>query len=305
MTGNCLLVDKCRKFILSNFDLILLTSDWTNLTKTEVIEFLSSNDLVVSDEFYLWEKVIEWLQKKYDEDEVAEVISDVIPLLHFTMISPKQLLEIEKSELFSKYKSVFVEKLNAAYRHHSLLLDQVELRGSTEQFRNYTSEKYGICFELDIPQVTSSDKAGCKIKDKLQVPVEFMSAPGGLKENNKVCFDFTFWPRGAVKSFSWTGRLSENVTLSIIHSSSSSFKKADVEVDITFLAYGIRNSLRYVAFAYTNRHKFTRYSNLFIEENLLSVKRLNEKDSPYLVNGNLEAKVFIKIVNVESHDTNT
>lgn len=73
MTANALLVDKCRKFILSNFDIILKTSDWMNLSKTEVIEFLSSNDLVVSDEFYLWQKVEKWLSSRYEDDEFSEV----------------------------------------------------------------------------------------------------------------------------------------------------------------------------------------------------------------------------------------
>lgn len=73
MTANALLVDKCRKFILSNFDIILKTSDWMNLSKTEVTEFLSSNDLVVSDEFYLWQKIEKWLNSKYEDDELSEV----------------------------------------------------------------------------------------------------------------------------------------------------------------------------------------------------------------------------------------
>lgn len=54
MTRNVLLVDRCKKFILSNFNIILKTVDWMELPQAEVVEFVSSSDLVIGNEFDLW-----------------------------------------------------------------------------------------------------------------------------------------------------------------------------------------------------------------------------------------------------------
>lgn len=233
-----------------------------------------------------------------------QVIADVIPLLHFTMTRPKQLLEIEKSELFEKHKCVFAEKLSAAYRHHSLLFDEVELKASKERFRNYTSDMYGICLDFFLPNYRMVDKGDSKIVTQVFVPVEFKSSSGLQKnyEKNTVRFQIVYFPKGPFKTFSWYGHSSDNASLS---ARMISRHKTNFQVDITFIVFGVKNGVRYVAFSYTNSHTFSFMDSAFIEDKLMVVKRLMDENSPYLVNGNLEAKLFIKIVNVIQPEEST
>ncbi|KAH3725252.1 BTB/POZ domain-containing protein 17-like [Dreissena polymorpha] len=294
ITANTLLVDKCRKFILSNFDIILQTSDWMTLTKAEVCEFLSSNDLVVSDEYYLWMMVDKWFSCDCHQPSSKDV-EDIISLIHFTMIPPKQLLEIEKSCLYLNHKEFFREKLNLAYRHHSLLLDSVDLKGTEERFRNYTSECYRICCDLNMSHYLSTEKCQSKINQRIISSYDFFSAPSGLSKNNQAEFDITLWPKGPFKTFQWYGKLSDNASLSIRMIPK---KQEHLLIGITFIVYGIKNGVRYVAYSYANKNTFSNTNTLFVEDNLMSLKRFNEENSPFLISGNLEAKLFLKVEEV-------
>ena len=296
MTANALLVTKCWKFILSNFDIILKTSDWINMTTAEIIQFLSSNDLVVSDEFYLWENVEKWVTLKFEDEEVAGVVLDVIPLLHFTMMQPKQLLQIEKSSLFEKYKAVFMEKMSAAYRHHSLLSDEVNVQTSTERFRNYTSDIYGLCVNFKIEDFKDMEVSLCRYKQRVSVPIEFISSTKGYKaDQNRVLFEVALHGKGVCKTFSFYNQKPKNAKLSV----RALNVKPNLKAEITFIIYGRKNGVCYVAFTYTNTHEYSTTCQFFMEENLIAVSTLCSEKSPYLIDGSLEARVFVKILSLE------
>lgn len=295
MTGNDLLVDKCRKFILSNFDIILKTADWMELSRSEVVEFLSSSDLVVDNEFELWQRLEKWLSSDNNQPDVAENIKFVIPLLRFKMIQPKNLLEIEKSRLYEDHKEIFSEKLNTAYRHHSLIMDEVQRHNRDERFRNYTSSVYGLCIDLSLLHYNYVEKFESKIYRRVNIPIDIV-ATSNQNNMKDVQFEVVFWPKGPFKTFSWYGYISENATLSV---KMISRNMTAVNASLSLILFGIRNSVKYVAFSYNSTHKFTVSSNLFTEDNIVSLQQLTADNSPYIVNGNLEAKLFIKIQDVE------
>lgn len=295
ITGNDLLVDRCRKFILSNFDIILKTADWMELSKAEVVEFISSSDLVVSNEYDLWLHVEKWLTCEHNKPNLKENVEEIIPLLRFMMISPKNLLEIENSQLCEDYKAIFSKKLHTAYRYHSLLLDDVDMTFGTEKFRNYLAEIYGLCVDLMLPNYHSVDKIDSKIIRKVSIPVEFISNTKHTKSKNNVLFEVMFWPKGCFKTFSWYGPSSENVSL---HIRMPSKQFSELDTAITFLIFGVRNGVRNVALTYKKTQMFSQTANCMNDENIISLQKLQAEQSPYLINGNLEAKLFIKIQNV-------
>lgn len=298
MTGNSLLVDKCRKFILSNFDIILRTTDWTELSKAEVVEFLSSSDIVVSNEYDLWQKVEKWLTNERNMENMIQNIQEVIPLLRLKMIPPKQLLAIEKSGLYQEHKEIFSERLNEAYRHHSLLMNEVNTEGSGNKFRNYTSPIYALCTDMSLLHYNYVEKFESKICKHINVPIEYVASS---KCSREVKFEAVFWPKGPFKTFNWYGYISENATLSI---KMLSRNLLSVHATLSLILFGTRNGIKYVAFSYNNNHTFQSNSSVFTEDNVISLKTLSAKNSPFLVNGNLEAKLFIKIQSVEGESQN-
>ncbi|XP_045197983.2 BTB/POZ domain-containing protein 17-like isoform X2 [Mercenaria mercenaria] len=294
MTGNTLLVDKCRKFILSNFDIILKTADWMDLSKEEVIEFLSSSDLVVSNEFDLWLRSEKWLTSESNRHAIADNVKDVVPLLRFKMIQPKQLLEIEKSQLYQDHKEIFSEKINAAYRYHSLIMNEVHQNVRDEMFRNYMCNVYGLCIDLTLLHYNYVEKYESKISHKVNIPVDVATSNQSYMKD--VQFEVTFWPKGPFKTFSWYGYLSPNATMSV---KMLSRNLSSVQASMSLILFGIKNGIKYVAFSYNNSHKFTASSSVFTEDNVVPLERLTAENSPYILHGNLEAKLFLKIQTVE------
>lgn len=301
MTGNKLLAESCTKFILSNFDIILKAADWAELTATEINEFLSSSDVIVNSEFELWNELVRWFVSENNIDSLVSNLVNIVPLLRFTMIPPKNLLEIEGSELCHKYREVFAEKLNMAYRHHSLLFDQVEMESGMEKFRNYSSELYGLCNDMSLLNYPSIGKIESKISKTISVPLQFVSQGHPKQQKNVVNFEVSFWPKGYYTTFTLygnhMGRQSDSTTL-IVRRVNPSKPLPPMETTITMIIYGMKNGVKYVAFTYTKSHTFTQESNVLNEENVIKLKNLTGDNSPYLINGNLDTKIFIKIQNV-------
>ena len=306
MTGNKLLAESCTKFILSNFDIVLKAADWAELTKVEIVEFLSSSDVIVNSEFELWNELVRWFTSENNIDDLESNLKDIVPLLRFTMIPPKNLLQIEGSELCSHNQAVFSDKLNQAYRHHSLLFDQVDMESGEEKFRNYSSELYGLCNDMSLLNYPSIGKIESKISKTISVPLMFVSQ-GHPKKQNLVNFEVSFWPKGYYTTFTLygnhMGRQSDCTTLTIRRVSPSK-PLPPMEATITLIIYGMKNGIKYVAFTYTKSHTFAQESNVLNEENVIQLKNLTSENSPYLINGNLDTKIFIKIQKVleESQD---
>ena len=300
MTGNKLLAESCTTFILSNFDIILKAADWAELTKLEIVEFLSSSDVIVNSEFELWSELVQWFTSDNNIDELDSNLKEIVPLLRFTMIPPKNLLQIEGSDLCSTNRPVFTDKLNKAYRHHSLLFDQVDMESGEEKFRNYSSELYGLCNDMSLLNYLSIGKIESKISKTISVPLQFVSQ-GNSKKQNLVNFEVSFWPKGYFTTFTLygnhMGRQSDCTTLAIRRVSPSK-PLPPMEATITLIIYGMKNGIKYVAFTYTKSHTFTQESNVLNEDNIIPLKSLTLENSPFLINGNLDTKIFIKIQKV-------
>ncbi|XP_067676062.1 BTB/POZ domain-containing protein 17-like isoform X1 [Haliotis asinina] len=300
MTGQEKLKEICQKFILSNFDVILDAPDWHEMTKTELVEFLSSSDLVVLSEIHLWNKVEKWLTCEENRDSLAENLKDILPLLRFNMILPKNLLTIESSPLCSKYTEHFAEKLNQAYRHHSLMMDCGDVCENREQFRNYYSKEYHLCFPFLLENYQGINKINSRITVECHARTHYMPS----NQSQDSCTEFTayFFPRGFYNTITLYGtymnRQSDATTFKLCRKFSD---QTALKADVTLVLYGRKNSVRYIAYTFNMSHLFGKESSTLAIENIIDLDKLLQEDSPYLIDGNLDGKLFVKIQDMGPH----
>lgn len=200
MTGEAGLMDECSKFILSNFDIILKTADWLELTQQEMVEFLQSSNMVILSEVLLWSELRRWLLSEKNKPELSQNLQAVVPLLRFTKISPHDLTEIEASDLCQEHRDVFLEKLHQAYRHHSLAIDRPLMPG-LEPYRNYSHATYKLSAPFGLANFTRVLKSESRITLAMEVPTQYYSTTNTHRPDQVVTFDVFVFPKSTLPSF--------------------------------------------------------------------------------------------------------
>ncbi|ESO89187.1 hypothetical protein LOTGIDRAFT_229085 [Lottia gigantea] len=296
------LMQECGKFILSNFSVILEASDWNTLSKNEVIEFLMSSDMIIESEYILWLYVEQWLLSTHNKDNIQENINEILPLIHFSMILPKHLLMIESSNLCQDFNNLFKEKLNQAYRHHSLAVDCAEVGKSIEPYRNYCSDIYKICHPFSLHEYKDCQRIDSKITIRCQIPPRFISPNHPNCDKDSAMFHVYFYPKGFFSIItlygSYVGRRNDGTTLKVVNRMPY---EVPIKIHITLVLYSLLNSVKYVSFTHNSHHLLTKQNNFEdTVDNVIDIKKLAD-DSQYLINGALEGKIFIKVEDMGEH----
>lgn len=302
MTSNQLLQDKCRGFILSNFSIVQQASDWMVVSLTELTEFLSSSEIVVISEYYLWVEVERWLTCKHNRENLVENVKAVLPLIRFSLMLPVELAQVEESPLYYECKDVFGDKIWQAYRRHSLIYENVV--SVREPYRNYNClNTYGIYCDLILKNYITKQKVDSRITvENFRIPANFM--PKQLQSQSKqFTFMVDFFPKGFfmphVLYAQYIGRHNDETTLKIRRCNPSNPTQAstlpDMTVEITMIIFGMKGKVRYAAQTYTVTHTFSTETPKFEENNVIPLSKLTEQKSNYLVNGHFEATLFLKI----------
>lgn len=297
MTSQEELANSCLKFITSNFDLILRTADWLDVSDTEVEEFLKNSELLVASEYALWKEVEKWLIVSENRLEKTEDnLARIVPLLRFSMMTPKQLLDIESSNLFRNHPEHFSPPLNAAYRYHSLSPDVITDIGK-EAYRNYTDESYSICCKINLQKYLEVTKIDSKIDAVFDVPI-FFAAPSRSMVT-KFPFRIEFFPKGYFSAYSLYGRyLGRQTDMTMLNIECTVCTDLALSVEFTIVFYGKKKGLKYVVYTYHGSHTFSRDTSRAVVENVIPLKLLTQKDSVYLIDGNLVGSVFVKVQKV-------
>nr|XP_022291077.1 BTB/POZ domain-containing protein 17-like [Crassostrea virginica]XP_022291078.1 BTB/POZ domain-containing protein 17-like [Crassostrea virginica]XP_022291079.1 BTB/POZ domain-containing protein 17-like [Crassostrea virginica]XP_022291080.1 BTB/POZ domain-containing protein 17-like [Crassostrea virginica]XP_022291082.1 BTB/POZ domain-containing protein 17-like [Crassostrea virginica] len=301
ISGYTQLQEETLRFILSNFHIVQNSPDWLMLNKSEVQEFLRSSDIVVESEYHLWKKLAEWFEH---QDEVAVALKELLPLVRFSLMTPKQLYEIESSELYKEHKQLFSEKFLQAYRRHSLLSEDVEKLSNTmvEPHRNFSSPDYGISCSLTLINYQVKAKIDSKIiVDNFKVPLQFNPSSNKI-DQMKACFHVEFFPKGYfqphVLYHTYLGKHNEKTTLVIRRMNPLCIPEI-VSVEVTMVIYGKKNQVQYVAHTVTASHQFCQKTPKLEIEDVISMEKFQENNSRYLVNGRLEAALFLKVTGVQ------
>lgn len=239
------LKEETFRFILSNFHIVQNSPDWLVLNKFEVQEFLSSSDIVVESEYILWRKLAEWFGH---QDDIAGVLKELLPLVRFSLMTPKQLYDIESSDLYKENHHVFSEKFLQAYRRHSLLSEDVEKLSNTmhEPHRNYSAPSYGISCPLTLINYQVKAKIDSKIiVDNFKVPLQF-NPSSNTTDQAKASFHVEFFPKGYFQPHmlyqTYLGKHNEKTTL-VVRRMNPILTPEVVTVEVTMVIYGKKNQV--------------------------------------------------------------
>ena len=221
-------------------------------------------------------------------------------------MAPKSLLQVEQSSLYIDHKDLFADKLNLAYRKHSLAMDEEDLTSGDalqgrEPYRNYQSDEYCLGHQFSLLGFVSINKIDSRISLDCKARHRYVS-PSRERLEDTTLFSVYFFPRGYFTTLtiygSYMGRQTSDVTLKVIR------RRPDLQamkVDITLVLMGKQNEVKYAAFTHTWSMIFSKDCHTMSVDKFLDLDKLMEEKSPYLVEGALEGTVFLKIQDVGPH----
>lgn len=179
-----LLITQCFRTIAWNFSAVVGSEEWKNVDIDFLIDFVSSSELVVRDEFVVYEAVHAWLcAEEGRNDKHADTL---LPLIRFPQMHVSQLYQLENntnttpskllSNLFSRayrFRAVCPTQLGANFNDVSYLpRDYTYL--SVDQVKVQNTMRFGIQSDVKAarsPVPCESKEAEWKITYRKQAEV--------------------------------------------------------------------------------------------------------------------------------------
>ncbi|KAL8621068.1 hypothetical protein ACOMHN_040593 [Nucella lapillus] len=123
------LIDSCTKTISWNMEQLFTLPEWLQMDIDFVVDVLSNPQLVVSNEYLLYNAVERWLLHDQHLPGLADNCRRLLPLVRFPQMMVQQLYKVETGNLAFKdgSKDLIEKLLNQAYRFRSLCPFQAEL----------------------------------------------------------------------------------------------------------------------------------------------------------------------------------
>ncbi|KAL4230862.1 BTB/POZ domain-containing protein 17 [Mactra antiquata] len=123
------LVESCTKTIAWNIETVLGSAEWHNMDLQFIQDILNNSELVVGNEFMLYNGLVSWLQFSTRKECLKDNAEALLPLIRFPQMLVAQLYTIEQSEFSSlpDVTNVMKELVNKAYRFRSLCPTQSTL----------------------------------------------------------------------------------------------------------------------------------------------------------------------------------
>lgn len=124
------LINVCVEILASQFYALISSEewekDWLSVDRDQLIELLKSNDLVVPNEYVLWEAVQRWLQAPAHPERRGNTSSpllvQVLPLIRFPFMSADELAEVESSSFAQHHPKLFMPYTHLAFKFISMPL---------------------------------------------------------------------------------------------------------------------------------------------------------------------------------------
>jgi len=112
------LLRRCTATISWNYGSVIVSDNWVNIDIEFILDFLKSSELIISNEFALWEAVQTWLLHDCRKDNLRENVSQILPLIRFPQMLVPQLFQLERSEIATnaECKDVLQQLLSRAHR---------------------------------------------------------------------------------------------------------------------------------------------------------------------------------------------
>ncbi|RWS28484.1 hypothetical protein B4U80_02881, partial [Leptotrombidium deliense] len=326
--------EACVKFVKFNFELIAKMEDFGNLETWVLITFLQKSDLVITDEYTLFNFVTFWLSvqesKLKDNSKMEHLVQLVMQHIRFPNMSPNQLANLLLNPFVITYKEFFVSRMSLAMAFHNNKLEEYLSLNTDEhcffdrlpkkqKLSPTSSSLLSICFSDSnqyTPRLYTTEKWGSTlvIENYRNLPIYgvrtlVFQTPSSLKESDlKLAHCKNEWvvdlyPKGVwFKKFLlilWQGTLEmPEYVLKTVRLSLTSLS-ACKRVKIGVLIYGKKNDIEHVYSVYQREFVFTEKEKMLNINNLVPFEELNplatNVRSPYCIGPNNDT-VKIQIV---------
>ena len=123
------LIRQCTKTIAWNYHEIISSPEWTNMDLDYIIDTLKSSELVIPNEYALWDALSRWLLHESRVEQLEDNSKKLLPLIRFPQMQVSQLYLLEESELAAQavVKDLLHNLLSKAYRFRALCPSQSQL----------------------------------------------------------------------------------------------------------------------------------------------------------------------------------
>ncbi|KAM3719426.1 BTB/POZ domain-containing protein [Dirofilaria immitis] len=148
------LINACIKVLAWHFEEMIMNEEWEkewlSVDRDQLIELLKSNDLVLPNEFRLWEAVQKWLTVSSHPERrgntALPLLASIIPYIKFPFMTADELTMVERSPLVEIHPKLFHPQILLAYKFQALPLASrasfKEFTGSQFILRNYTDIRW-------------------------------------------------------------------------------------------------------------------------------------------------------------------
>ncbi len=300
--GHESITSKCIDFVAWNFEAVSRMDDFISLETDVLITFLKKSDLVVTDEYTLFQIVTKWLEAQEDKLKLVsdEFFDTMVPIvmsyIRFPMMEPRQLANLLINPIMIRYKEFFVNQMSLAMLYHSNGLDQrsrSKMPSLSFTPRLYTTEKWSSSLLIE----------NYKNLPIYGVRTLVFNTPSALSEwqqneaknENYGAFEWVIdvYPKGVwFKKFyliAWQGTLempefvSKTVRLSL-----SAVNGISRKVSIGILLSGKLDGIEYIHTVVQKQFEFTKNDKMLNIDELIPFDDLNDIRSN-AINGNKSA----------------
>lgn len=161
--GHSQLAEMCRDFIKWNFESVSYTIDFGSLDPEILANLLACNDLVIEDEFKVFDCVHRWLEAKAKQmvergEEHIEIhfnrlVQILVPLIRFPMMSQSKLANLLAfNQITKSYTDILVERIRFSLSYHNgqMSVEQVSKEDrAVFTPRLYTTERFCASITID------------------------------------------------------------------------------------------------------------------------------------------------------------
>lgn len=120
--------DACMKTVGWNMEYLISSNnqiEWFRCEFDFLRDLLLKSNIVISNEYRLYQSIIEWLLAQSSESLITTYANELLPLIRFSQMLPQQLYQIEQSTFYQKNTNQQVQTLlqrllSQAYRFHTL-----------------------------------------------------------------------------------------------------------------------------------------------------------------------------------------
>uniref|UniRef100_A0A915EAT7 BTB domain-containing protein n=1 Tax=Ditylenchus dipsaci TaxID=166011 RepID=A0A915EAT7_9BILA len=160
------LIQSCIEILSKQFQEIVTSAewekDWLAVDRDQLLEFLKCNQLVIPNEFVVWEAVQKWLKATAHPERRGNtslpLLVQILPLVRFPFMSADELSLVESSPTAIQHSKAFMAHTHLAYKFISMPLSSrsanfKEFTGTQFLARNYTDVRWDKRFTVTNEQL--------------------------------------------------------------------------------------------------------------------------------------------------------